>query len=62
VATAAPLVTKQRGELIESDLAPLVTATVHPSSVLRGPDEVARKEAMHDFVTDLAMVARELYG
>jgi DNA polymerase len=55
-------VTKQRGELVESPLAPLVTATVHPSSILRERDDEARKIAMKEFVADLAMVARELYG
>src|SRR3954453_6369057 len=45
-------VTRERGRLIESDLAPLVTATVHPSSILRGdPDE--REEAMAALVADL---------
>src|SRR5207247_665748 len=32
-------VTQQRGEFVPSPLAPLVTATVHPSSILRAPDE-----------------------
>jgi DNA polymerase len=50
-------VTKQRGEFIESSLAPLVTATVHPSSILRAPDEEARREEMKQFVADLKRVA-----
>ena len=54
-------VTKQRGEPVESPLAPLVTATVHPSSILRAPDGEARRVAMKEFVADLAKVARELY-
>jgi DNA polymerase len=48
-------VTRQRGQLLESPLAPLVTATVHPSSILRGPDET-RRSAMAAFVADLAAV------
>jgi DNA polymerase len=50
-------VTKQRGEFIESSLAPVVIATVHPSSILRAPDEAARREEMELFVADLKRVA-----
>ena len=50
-------VTKQRGVPIPSPLAPNVVATVHPSSILRAPDEEARQEAMSDFVNDLRTVA-----
>jgi uracil-DNA glycosylase family protein len=50
-------VSRQRGELVESALAPKVTATVHPSSILRAPDEVARREEMQRFVQDLRKVA-----
>jgi uracil-DNA glycosylase len=51
-------VTKMRGVPVESDLAPSVVATVHPSSILRAPDEGARQEAMQDFVRDLKAVAK----
>jgi uracil-DNA glycosylase len=53
-------VSKQRGEFVESSLAPLVTATVHPSSILRAPDEEARRAEMGQFVADLKRVARVL--
>ena len=53
-------VTKQRGVPIESDLAPHVLATVHPSSILRQDTEEARKAAMADFVADLKVVAKLL--
>src|SRR5688500_12886481 len=36
-------VTKQRGQFIESTLAPYVMATVHPSSILRAPDDETRR-------------------
>src|SRR5918997_86672 len=36
-------VTRQRGELLESELARIVVATIHPSAILRGPDEVTRQ-------------------
>ena len=55
-------VTQQRGELVDSPLAPLVTATVHPSSILRERDEQARRSAMDGFVRDLSNVADELKG
>ena len=52
-------ITKQRGQLIESELAPIVTATIHPSAVLRAPDEewAAVRES---FKQDLALLAGEL--
>jgi uracil-DNA glycosylase len=50
-------VMKERGRLIESHLAPHVIATVHPSSILRAPDDDAREQAMQDFVEDLRKVA-----
>jgi uracil-DNA glycosylase len=53
-------VSRQRGELMESALAPLITATVHPSSVLRAPDEEARHREMRQFVDDLKKVAQHL--
>jgi uracil-DNA glycosylase len=51
-------VTKQRGVPVESDWARHVVATVHPSSILRAPDEAAREQAMRDFVADLREVAK----
>jgi DNA polymerase len=53
-------VTKQRGVPVESDLAPNVLATVHPSSILRAPDEAARREAYAAFVADLQVVRKLL--
>jgi DNA polymerase len=51
-------VSRQRGQLIEdSTLAPTVTATVHPSSVLRAQDEAARRMQYEEFVADLARIA-----
>ena len=40
--------------------APIVTATVHPSSILRAPDDEARREEMRRFVQDLKKIAREI--
>jgi uracil-DNA glycosylase len=52
-------VSRSRGEPIDSDLASLVTATVHPSSILRGPDD-EREAAFDAFVEDLRAVAAAL--
>lgn len=51
-------VTRQRGQLIDSPLAPFVIATVHPSSILRAPHTNARHLQMQAFVNDLKMVAQ----
>jgi DNA polymerase len=51
-------VTKQRGEFIESILAPYVMATVHPSSILRAPDDETRQLEYRRFVDDLKKLAR----
>ena len=53
-------VTAHRGEFIPSPLAPLVLATVHPSSILRAPDDEARHREMKLFTDDLRAVARAL--
>jgi DNA polymerase len=53
-------VTKQRGVPVESDLAPYVVATVHPSSILRQETEEDRAAAMKAFVADLKVVAKLL--
>jgi uracil-DNA glycosylase family protein len=50
-------VTWQHGQLISSSLAPFVIATVHPSSILRAPDEDARYLQMQAFIDDLKVVA-----
>jgi len=52
-------VSKQRGQFIESTLAPYIVATVHPSSILRAPDETRRDEK-RKFIDDLKKVARVL--
>jgi DNA polymerase len=53
-------VSRQRGEFIESPLAPIVMATVHPSSILRAPDEQTRLAEMQHFIDDLKKAARAL--
>jgi DNA polymerase len=51
-------VMRDRGELLESDLAPLAAVTIHPSAVLRAGDE--REEAYDSFVADLQVVAEAM--
>ena len=52
-------VTRDRGRPIESPLAPVAFATVHPSSILRAPDEARRRERAL-FVDDLSVAAAAL--
>jgi DNA polymerase len=51
-------VMRQRGQPIETSLAPIAVATVHPSSILRAPDDVARQQQMGEFIKDLKAIAK----
>ena len=51
-------VTQHRGEFLDSPLAPLVTATVHPSSILRSRTDEERRSAFDALVDDLRRVAQ----
>ena len=53
-------VTRERGRPLESELAPLALATMHPSSILRALDEEARRRELELFVADLRVVAEAL--
>ena len=53
-------VTEQRGRVPDSDLAPIVVATVHPSVILRAPDARARRRERDAFVNDLRVALRAL--
>ena len=53
-------VTAHRGEFIPSSLAPVVVATVHPSSLLRAPDDETRRRETARFIDELRTVARAL--
>jgi len=53
-------VSKERGKFIESTLAPYIVATVHPSSILRAPDEETRHTEKRLFIDDLKKIARVL--
>ena len=50
-------VSRQRGQFIESTLAPYLMATVHPSSILRAPDDETRHVEKRHFIDDLKRVA-----
>ena len=53
-------VTKQRGTWIESDLAEHVTATIHPSAILRQRTDEDRHRELDAFIADLRLVATVL--
>lgn len=55
-------VTQHRGEFLKSPLAPIVMATVHPSSILRTPDEQTRHTEMKRFIADLKKISRGLHS
>jgi uracil-DNA glycosylase len=53
-------VSQQRGRWVQSKIAPYVLATVHPSSILRAPDEQSRHEEIRRFIEDLKPVAEQM--
>ena len=53
-------VTQHRSELLDSNLAPIVSATVHPSSILRQPDEESRVREREAFARDLRVILEAL--
>jgi DNA polymerase len=53
-------VTKDRGRLLDSELAPVAAVTIHPSAILRQGSSEERKAARREFVEDLRFVADEL--
>lgn len=55
-------VSQQRGRWVQSKIAPYVLATVHPSSILRAPDEQSRHEEIRRFIEDLKPVAEQMHA
>jgi len=55
-------VTRDRGKLVPSELAPVATLTIHPSAILRAPDEEIRRLERARFAEDLRLVAAHLGG
>ena len=53
-------VTRDRGRPLDSELAPVALATVHPSSILRAPDDESRRRERAAFVDDLEVAAAAL--
>jgi uracil-DNA glycosylase len=53
-------VTQHRGELLDSELAPIVAATIHPSAILRQRDDASRQAERMAFAEDLRVVAQAL--
>ena len=54
-------VSLQRGQWVKSPLAAHVIATVHPSSLLRAPDEETRRIEMQRFIEDFKVVAKVIH-
>ena len=54
-------VTERHGEIVPSQLAPFIVATLHPSSILRTPDEDKRHDQMAMFINDLKKVSEVLH-
>jgi DNA polymerase len=54
-------VSQQRGQFIESPLAPHVMATIHPSSIRRAPDDETRRAERKRFVEDLKKLANAIW-
>jgi len=50
-------VTKMRGQILKAEIADAIMATVHPSSILRAPDDEARHREMELFIRDLKVIA-----
>ena len=53
-------VSRERGTLLQSDMAPVVTATIHPSAILRNRDEAGREAERQALVADLSVVTDAL--
>jgi len=53
-------VTQERGRLLDSDLAPIVVATIHPSAILRERDDEGRKRQREAFTRDLEVAAEAI--
>ena len=53
-------VSRQRGEFVDSDLAVVATATVHPSSILRARDSETREAEFQGLIADLKLIAERL--
>ena len=52
--------TRERGNFFPHPSAPRVTATVHPSAILRAPDSARRQAQYQEFVSDLKRIRDEL--
>jgi uracil-DNA glycosylase family protein len=53
-------ITRERGRVLESDLAPIVSATIHPSAILRSRDDESKAAEREAFAEDLRSVAQAL--
>jgi DNA polymerase len=54
--------TQHRGELLDADLAPIVTATIHPAAILRTRDDESRYRERRRFAADLRVAVEALHS
>ena len=54
--------TRHRGELLDTELAPIVTATIHPAAILRSRDDESRYRERERFTDDLRVAVEALDG
>jgi uracil-DNA glycosylase len=52
------LVSRQHGKIIKSEVSPNVMATVHPSSILRSPDDKSRYKAMSSSISEVRNIRK----
>jgi DNA polymerase len=55
-------VSRERGKLLESELAPVAAATIHPSAILRMRDDASRQAEREALAADLALVGKAVSG
>jgi len=55
-------ITRERGKVLQHAWAPALVATLHPSAILRAPDEAARAAGRATLVADLKLAARTAVG
>ena len=53
-------ITKQRGQILETEWAPFLMATYHPSAILRAPDQEAAAKMRGEFIDDLRCAVKKL--
>ena len=53
-------VSRERGKFVKSPYAPFVFATLHPSAILRAPDEASRDAGLEQLIGDFSLIRSAL--